>query len=116
MRVVAPRDERETGILHVGNKAVAHQVPASPEPYRGEIVLRPVEARGVVVDHGGQAVVLVGFLTRDNLCGGAVIALTGRALGRLLLLAVVDFRIIIFGTDRPVLVTPSRPTLGPLGK
>ena len=63
MGVVAARDEGQTGILDVGNKAVAHQVPACPEPYRGEIILRLIEARGVVVDDGGQAVGLIAVLT-----------------------------------------------------
>src|SRR5262249_43134909 len=59
MGVVAAREKSETGILHVGNKAVAHQVPAAPEPDRREIELRIIEARGEVVDDIGQAIGLV---------------------------------------------------------
>src|SRR5262245_32965808 len=66
MRVVAARDEGETGILHVGNKAVAQHVPADSEPYRREIILRIIEARGEVVDDIGQAVGLIGLLTKDS--------------------------------------------------
>ena len=65
MGVVAARDKSQTGILDIGNKTVAHEVPAGPEPDRREIILRPIEARRVVVDDRGQAVGLVGLLTEN---------------------------------------------------
>src|SRR5580704_4438727 len=72
-------------------------MPAKPEPNSGKIEIGVIEAGGKVVNYRGQAIGLVGPVTKRRRC---VIAHTrGRALGGLRQVAAADERVVVVGTD-----------------
>src|SRR6476620_8052949 len=109
MGVVAPRDERETGVLDIRNEAVADKVPACAWPHSREIKLRVIEARGEVIEDRGQAILLLTLLTERGGREIRVVALArlGTFCG-LLQLAVLNIWIALVGAHRPILVRPIR--------